>query len=290
MVNTDAPRASLRARQIGETDIDDVADLLAKGFPSRSRAFWRAALTRLAQRAVPPDLPRFGYMLDSDGQAVGVILLIVSVFPDNGAPAIRCNLSSWYVEPRFRGYAAPLAAKALRYKEATFVNVSPAPHTRPIIEAQGFVRASRGLVIAPCLQWRGEPARIVPADADPAAPVPPSERDLLRDHQQAGCYAFWCETAERAFPFVFRPRLARKFVPCAQLIYSRDVGDVARFARAIGWHLARRGLPVMTIDADGPLPGLLGRYVDGLMPKYYRGPHKPRLGDLAYTEAALFGI
>jgi hypothetical protein len=25
-------------------------------------------------------------------------------------------------------------------------------------------------------------------------------------------------------------------------------------------------------------------------PKYFKGPEKPRLGDLAYTEAAMFGM
>jgi hypothetical protein len=285
------PASSLRARQIGESDIDSVAQLLAKGFQSRSRAFWLTALTRLARRAAPPDHPRFGYMLESAGNPVGVILLIFSSLNDGDVPAIRCNLSSWYVEPPFRGYAALLAAKALRHKHASFVNVSPAPHTRAIIEAQGFTRVSRGLVIAPGpLQVRGARARILPAAAEPAAPFQPFERDLLRDHAGFGCHAFWCETAERAFPFVFRPRIARKLIPCAQLIYCRDLADLARFARPIGWHLARRGHPLMVLDADGPIPGMVGKYIDGLMPKYARGPHPPRLGDLAYTEAALFGI
>ena len=55
-----------------------------------------------------------------------------------GAAVPRCNLSSWYVEPSFRAYAPLLVSQALRHKHVTYLNVSPAPHTLPIIEAQGF--------------------------------------------------------------------------------------------------------------------------------------------------------
>jgi hypothetical protein len=44
------------------------------------------------------------------------------------------------------------------------------------------------------------------------------------------------------------------------------------------------------IDANGRLSGLAGIYVKGVLPKYYKGPVPPSLGDLAYTETALFGV
>jgi hypothetical protein len=43
------------------------------------------------------------------------------------------------------------------------------------------------------------------------------------------------------------------------------------------------------LDANGPIPGLYGKYRAN-MPRYFRGPDRPRLGDLAYTEAALFDV
>jgi hypothetical protein len=64
---------------------------------------------------------------------------------------------------------------------------------------------------------------------------------------------------------------------------------VVRFSALIGRYLAVRECPFVVIDANGPLPGLPGIYLDG-RPKYFKGPDKPRLGDLAYTEAALFGL
>ena len=77
---------------------------------------------------------------------------------------------------------------------------------------------------------------------------------------------------------------------CAQLVYCRDIDDFVRFARPIGRFLALRGRPLIIIDANGPIRGLVGHYFAGRMPRYFRGPERPRLGDLAYTEAALFGM
>ena len=47
---------------------------------------------------------------------------------------------------------------------------------------------------------------------------------------------------------------------------------------------ALAGLEPSDVDA------LLGRYFDDTMPKFFRGPVAPRLGDLAHTETALFGM
>ena len=57
----------IRARQICETDIPAVADLLAYGFQNRPRHFWLKILTCLRERPAPAGLPRYGYLLESDG-------------------------------------------------------------------------------------------------------------------------------------------------------------------------------------------------------------------------------
>ena len=36
--------------------------------------------------------------------------------------------------------------------------------------------------------------------------------------------------------------------------------------------------------------GLVGAYLDGKSPKYFKGPQRPSFGDLAYTEAVMFGL
>ena len=46
----------------------------------------------------------------------------------------------------------------------------------------------------------------------------------------------------------------------------------------------------LLIDANGPIPGLAGKYFADKMPRFFRGPQRPRLGDLAYTEVAMFDM
>ncbi len=283
----------LRCRQIDDADIDAVATLLARGFRSHNRRFWLRAFAQLTRREPPPGLPKYGYLLESHGAVVGAILLICSTMRAGDAVTARCNLSSWYVEPRFRAYAPLLASQALRHKNVTYLNVSPAPHTWPIIEAQGFSRYCDGVFIAvPMLKglFGGPAVDVFDAQRQPEIDFDPFDQEVLLEHAAHGCISLWCATRERAYPFVLRPRLVRVGIPCAQLIYCRDVGDFVRFAGPIGRVLARRGWPFVIIDANGPIPGLLGCFSHDNMPKYFKGPQRPRLGDLAYTEYALLGV
>ena len=283
--------SDIRCRQIEESDIDAVAALLTRGFSSRGNEFWRHALDQLTRRDPPEGLPKYGYLLETAGAPVGVILLICAAMPANGTFAPRCNLSSWYVEPAFRAYAPMLVSQALRHKEVTYTNVSAAPHTWPIIEAQGFRRYSDGIFVAlPALAFGGENASVVDAKRPPAIDVDPFEQQTLTQHAAHGCISLWCATKDRAYPFVFRPRLVKGFVPCAQLIYCRDIADFGRFAGPIGRYLAKRGRPIVIVDANDPIPGIVGVFRRGSKPKYYKGPQRPRLGDLAYTEYAILGV
>ena len=136
----------VRCREIGDADIDAVIDLLTSAFREhgRSRAFWVHALERLSQHVPPAGFPKYGYLMESGGRIVGVILLIFSVVPDGEEKGIRCNGSSFYVEPAYRGYAAMLASRVLRHKNVTYLNITPDPHTLPMIAAQGYVRYSSG--------------------------------------------------------------------------------------------------------------------------------------------------
>jgi hypothetical protein len=294
MVNAGEPSAAktpanVRCRQIADGDLERLADLLARGFGARrTRAFWHHVLASLNARPAPADMPRYGYLLESDGVPVGAILLIFATAPGDGA--VRANVSSWYVEPAFRSYAPLLVSQALKREQVTYLNISPARHTLPILDAQGYQRYSDGVVVAvPALQRSGD-GRLIAADEWPNVPFAPSDRDLMIEHAAYGCISFWCVARERAYPFVFRPRLVKGAIPCAQLVYCGDVADLVRFAGQIGRHLALRGRPFVVVDANGPIKGLTGRYLADTTPKYFRGPARPRLGDLAYTEAALFGM
>ena len=78
-------------------------------------------------------------------------------------------------------------------------------------------------------------------------------------------------------------------MPFAYLAYCRQVDDFVRFAGPLERFLAWRGFPLVVLDSNGPVKGLVGRYFDGA-PKYFKGPDRPRLGDIAYSERVMFGF
>ncbi len=283
----------VRARQIDGSDVPAVVDLLTKGFPHRGRRYWQRALQRLAKHPTPSNYPKYGYLLEADGRTVGVVLLI---FTTTGSEADRvtwCNVSAWYVDPAFRAYAAMFTYPALSRKEVTYLNISPAKHVRPIIELQGFVRYTDGQFLTlPRLSRSPDrtQVRLLGGAEYPDVPFDRFERDLLLSHMEFGCIGLWCVTSERAYPFLFVPRLVRRLIPCVQLIYCSDIDDVSRFAQPIGRFLTSRGRPLLLIDCNGPIAGMVGYYFAGHSPKYFKGPNRPRLGNLTYTEAAVFGI
>src|SRR5581483_3972580 len=133
-----APEARLRVREIRETDLPAIAALLNRGFAFRSIDYWLRGLERHARRPRPPNYPAFGYCLDHGGAPVGVILLLFSEVRAGAEMVVRCNVSSWYVEPAFRAFAPLMVKVAIKEKNVTYFNITPAPHTWSSVEAQGF--------------------------------------------------------------------------------------------------------------------------------------------------------
>jgi hypothetical protein len=280
----------VRCRQIREADLDAVADLLCEGFPTRSRKYWTSGFARMDERPAPADAPRYGYVLEADGVLVGVLLLL---FTGETGERARFNVSSWYVRPAFRGFATLLVTMALRRKDAVYLNTSPVGHSLPILSALGFRPLSRGQFLsAPLLARppRGTRVRAVAPEGGLVPGLDAAEGELLRAHAAQGCLGLVCEAGGRAIPFVFARRDIRYSpVGVVQLIWCRDTADFVFCAGALGRALARRGAFLAISDANGPVPGLVGRYFPGKSPKFFKGLAEPRINDLAFTEAVIFG-
>jgi hypothetical protein len=285
--------ASVRCRQIEDADIESVVDCLRRGFPRRRRAYWVRALRRLSERPAIGDFPKFGYLLESGRSVVGVILAIHSRHAEPTGEAIRCNLSSWCVDKPFRGYAMALHSMAVRRKDVTYLNISPAAHTRPGVEAMGFKRFCDGqIAFAPVLSAARPGVRVVDfaADAPEARLLSPLERAMLADHVALGCRALICVEDGLAHPFVLQRRAAfHRLIPCQQIIYCRSMDEFVRFAGPIGRSLLIRAWPIFVADASGPVPGLVGVYFPERGAKYFKGRSPPPLGDLSYSELAFLG-
>ncbi len=280
-------RPTIRTREMRDSDFPRVAQMLASGLGYSNQYFLRV-LKCLKEHPTPTGFPKYGYVLESDSIIVGVLLLIFSTIKPG---VTRCHVTSWYVEPAYKPYAALFYLRALRHSEVTYLNISARRNTIPIIEAQGFRKYSNGQFAAiPVLsRYRGEFADITEVPAVPNASFDSFEHELLTAHATFGCISIWCCSSGHAYPFVFQSRLFKGFIPGVQLIYCRDVEEFVRCAAPIGRFLASRGKLIVSIDSNGRIPGLVGKYFAGMHPRFYKGP-KPRLGDLAYTQAAIAGF
>jgi hypothetical protein len=293
MVNVSSSSRRVLCREIEETDIHGLVDLLMRGLPHvPSRDNWVQTFQCLSRHRTPTGFPKYGYLLECEDAVVGVILLIHSSISINGELKIRCNESSWCVEPTFRSYASLLALHGRGRKDVTHFNLSPGTHTLANLEARGYVRYCSGWFASlPALSARSHGARIelITTDWQPDQNLVTAEIELLLAHASYGCISLTCSSGDGTHPFVFVPLKKSGIFPYVHLIYCRDVADFVRFARPLGRFLVTRGFPLVTLDANGPVRGLVGKYFVG-PPKYFKGPDRPRLGDLAYSELAMFPI
>jgi hypothetical protein len=255
-----------------------------------------AGLQRQSVRDVPEGFPRFGYMLDHGGTPVGALLLLYTARDDSGVTSIRCNLSSWYVDPACRNYAPMLTSIAQRHKHVTYVNISPAHWTWRTIEAQGFRAYCDGLFFSfPGLSRPAKGMRVEVVQKDARAVDGLSEADvaLLARHAAYGCLSLVCRAADgRGFPFVLQPMSGstrQTLLRAMQLIYCRDVADYVLCAGPIGRLLLRHGRISVALDANGRIKDLVGLYREPLGRKYFKGPQRPRLADLSDTELVIYG-
>jgi hypothetical protein len=274
-----AHKQRVRCRQIAESDHAALADLLAAGFPRSSRSYWAEGFARLSTLAPVAGMPRFGYVLESELDLVGVLLLICSRRCDGGVIA---NLSSWYVEPAWRSHSALLMSMATRLRHVTYLNASPAPHTWRTLKGQGFHPYNLGRsAVFPAFGFGGGRVRETIPDDLP-------ERDMLLAHRAFGCISLVCEKKDGVFPFILKPRrLEAPKVAMMELIYCRSTASFRHCAAALGRHVLKHG--ALGFLVDGRIDGMISHYVAGKEPRFYKGAKAPALNDLAYSEKVILG-
>jgi hypothetical protein len=266
----------VRCRPIAQSDLEGLADLLTRGFPRSRREYWLNGFARWKNLPPVEGVPRYGYVLDGGFGPVGVILLISS--QRNGQ--IISNLSSWYVEPQWRAHSTMLISLATKLKHVTYLNASPAPHTWRTLQAQGFIPYNFGRSAVFALPGRGTVSTAIPDDLP--------EAQLLRDHRDMGWISLVVEKDGIASPFAFKPRrLDKPPAPVMDVMFCRGPEDFRRCAPALARYFLPRGSLGFLIDGD--MEAMLSHYVEGKEPRYFKGPHRPVLGDLAYTEKVIFG-
>ncbi len=276
----------MKIRQIEKTDLPAVQALLGEGFPRKSSAYWQRALETLAARPQIGDLPRFGMLLETDGQTEGVMLMIAS----ETAGRAFCNLSSWYVRPAARKYAPFLFQRSLRWKGVTYTDCSPAAHVLPIIEKFGFRPYSGGTLLLDGRAGLRRGAELQTLTNDNLGRIDPALRASIMAHLAYGCQGILLEEPNQPpTPLLYRKARLRRHVPAARFLFG-DPGLVARNAGPLMRRLLGRGIVLALVDARLGETYTTGRILPDYSRRYFKGDTAPVIGDLRETEMALFGF
>jgi len=268
---------------IGRDTLGEAHALLARGFPMRSLGFWTEGLERLTAHHAANDLGPIGQIMRMKGEAAGVMLTIRSRRADGGSVV---NLSSWYVDPRFRLLAPRMLTRVLEEPVDVFTDLTPSPAVTDMIGRFGFVQRHAGalLVALPVAAFTpGGGARIV--DGAPEA----TEAALLAGHRELGCLVMRLVTASGETPLVVSVA-SRRGLPVARLIYTTDLAAVRAAMGPLARHLLARGLTVLELPADpgDHVPG--GWFTRRSRPTFFRGTPPAAAVDHAYSEFVFLRI
>ncbi|MCZ8313798.1 hypothetical protein [Phreatobacter sp.] len=257
--------------------------LLARGFPMRKPDFWTEGLERLMAHHAASGLGPIGQIMRMKGESAGVMLTIRSRRADGGSVV---NLSSWYVDPRFRLLAPRMLTRVLEEPADVFTDLTPSPAVTEMIGRFGFVQRHAGalLVALPVAAFvPGGGARILDGIPDSAEAV------MLAGHRDLGCLVLRLITDDGEMPLVVSVA-SRRGLPVARIIYATDLAAVRGAIGPIARHLLARGLAVLELPADpgDHVPG--GWFTRRARPTFFRGTPPAAAVDHAYSEFVFLRI
>jgi hypothetical protein len=274
-------------REITEDDLDATRNLLVEGFPLRSRGDWGKGLAHLGSLPPVEGFPRYGYLVDADEEPQGVLLTITT---DHGADGVRTHMGGWYVRERCRHSALLLLREVLELQDTTFVNPAPADHIVRVLELFGFEPYTAGLAVfdlRTAMRRRSSRGVVERLGAGDLADLSESERRIAEDHLRMGCGVLRLETDGRAGLLIHRRKWIKRSLPCSQVIYA-DPHLVLQLAKPVMRALASHGSLLTVFDVDTGIEPAVGRvFRRGI--RYFKGAKAPAVGDLAYSEFAVFG-
>ena len=274
-------------REITEDDLEAVRELLVEGFPLRSDDYWTKGLTNLRSLPRVEGFPRYGYLVDEDHAPQGLLLTITS---DRGVEGARTHFSSWYVRDGYRKFALLLLRHALELKNTTFVNPSPSDYILPILKTFGFEPYTAGMLmldLRAAMRGRSSRGAVRRIGIGELADLSEREGRIAEDHLRLGCDVLRLETDVRAGLLIHRRKWIKRWLPCSQAILA-DPELLIELAGPVIRALASRGSLLALCDVDQAANPAIGRvFPQGI--RYFKGPAPPPVGDLSYSELAVFG-
>ena len=118
-------------------------------------------------------------------------------------------------------------------------------------------------------------------------PAMPASGMRPYNNPNPGLFAFFDIAGAKERHQSARVKGIRTPVEVMEVMFCRGAEDLRRCAPALARYFLPRGSLGFLIDGD--METRLSHYQEGREPRYFKGPYRPVLGDLAYTEKAVFG-
>jgi len=181
--------------------------------------------------------PDRGFVLVDNTRIVGFLGTIYAKREINGKVGLTCNLSSWYVEPRYRGWGAALLRAALRDVSVTYISLTPNPLSEQVFKMLGFSELSDSMLALPPFlhagTFRHARPRISFDPDDVRASLNDRQRSIFDDHAPYDCLQLAVQDGpEHAYIVVKRrvmpvPKLASLLhagmtMPCSEILHCSN--------------------------------------------------------------------
>lgn len=199
--------------------------------------------------------PDRGFVLVDNAEIVGFLGTIYAQRAINGKAGLTCDLSSWYVQPRYRGWGAVLLRAALRDVSVTYTSLTPNPLSRQVLRMLGFIELSGPVLVMPPLlhaeTFRHARPRISFSPDDVRASLNDRQRSIFDDHAPHDCLQLAVrEGPEHAYIVVKRrmmpvPKLASLLhlglpMPCSEILHCSNPPLLTRHLERVKLAILRR--------------------------------------------------
>jgi hypothetical protein len=229
---------------------DLAVELLSAGFPQRSRDFWQEGVARLSRYCRDHNFNSIGSFLMAKGKPVGILLKIPSKDPKNGATV--ANLSSWYVEEKYRWYAAKMLMDATADEGVIYTDFTPSEEAMALNEKLGFRTIATGmlLVVLPLAALIGRSSgRAIAPEQVPVDAFSASQWDAIQSHVLLGCIVLALKIDETYHPIILDV-VRKRNIPVARVLYAENSSLLRDNIKPIARYLLKRGIPVLSVLAE----------------------------------------
>ncbi|MGY8661363.1 acetoacetate--CoA ligase [Bradyrhizobium sp. UFLA05-109] len=244
-----------------------------------------------------------GFVLIDGNAIVGFIATIAAPRQVNGEAALVCNVSSWSVHPKYRGWGMALLAAVLEDESITYTAFTPSPTSWAVLAAQDFMPlGAHRIVMPPLLQPEtlfGSTRPVISFDqAAIRERLTSEQRQIFDDHARYDCLQLTVSDGPDHAYLVVKRRLASKRrrralparIPYSDILYCSAPELLARHLERVKLAILRRQRTAALV-AEARLFPVRPRGLLLPMQTCYRSPLLPA-GDLdrLYSEFVLLPI